>query len=165
MTLAFLEQVLAFAVCPNGFDNQLAAGLAALGRDDALLVDRAHLGCVFGLDGVGVVPEIEAIDIAVVEPQARMMRMIDTLSRSRRKRIAARNRDAARRDQRIECRLLERCRPNVGGEGLAIEGNIDAPFRLVGSYLHSLACRACQAGNGHAKNQGGTQQCPPTLSV
>jgi hypothetical protein len=38
---------------------------------------------VLGRDGVRVVPEVEAVDVAVVEPEADVMRMVDALARPR----------------------------------------------------------------------------------
>ena len=49
-------------------------------------MDGTHFVTVFGLDRVGVVPEIESIDVAVVEPNSRVVRMIDTFAGPRRQR-------------------------------------------------------------------------------
>ncbi len=78
VTRGLLENVLVLAGCPNGIDGQFPLFGAALRGNDRLMVNRAHLGAVFRLDGVGVVPEIEAVDIAVVEPEAGVMRMVDS---------------------------------------------------------------------------------------
>ena len=53
---------------------------ASLYRDDGALLDGAHLWSILRLDGFGIVPEINAIDAFVVEPQPSMMRMIHTFT-------------------------------------------------------------------------------------
>ena len=88
-------------------------------------------GACAGRDRVGVVPEVEAVHVAVVEPEADVVRMIHALARPRLERIAARHDDAVRRAQRIEHRLLERRRPDVGRERLAADEDVDAPVGLV----------------------------------
>jgi hypothetical protein len=53
------------------------------------MTDVAHFRGVLGLDGFGVVPEIEAVNVAVVEPQAGVVRVVDTLAGARLEREAA----------------------------------------------------------------------------
>src|SRR5207245_744928 len=93
--------------------------------------DGAHLGGVFRLDGVGIIPEIDAIDIFVVEPKAGVMGMIDAFAGALLKREAASNDGAFGGAERIENRFFERGRPDVGGEGLAIDGDVDAANLFV----------------------------------
>ena len=64
--------------------------VAAFALDDLPMQDRAHL-LARGLDGVGVVPEVEAVHVTVVQPQADVMRMIDSLTLPRFEREAARH--------------------------------------------------------------------------
>ena len=58
--------------------------------------DRAHLRRLFGRDRVGVVPEVEAVDVAVVEPQSDVVRMVDALALAGLERVAARDERALR---------------------------------------------------------------------
>ena len=97
----------------------------------APMEDRAHLRSLRRLDRVGVVPEIEAVHVLVVEPQADVMRMIDALAGARRERPPARDDRAAGAANRIEHRLLDVVRPDVRRERLAADGDVDAPRALV----------------------------------
>ncbi len=124
---------------PHRLDNQLSPVRSALGRDDLLLIDRPHLRAVLRLDRIGVVPEIKAIDIPIVEPHPRMVRMVNALSRPRLQRIATRHRNPLRRDQRIQNRLLQRRRPEIGSKRLPVDRNVDALMRLIGNNLNSLS--------------------------
>ncbi len=54
----------------------------------------AHFGAVLRLNGIGVIPEIEAVGIAVVKPQAGVVRMVDAFAGKRIQRIAASYSDA-----------------------------------------------------------------------
>ena len=65
---------------PCRFNHQLALVRAALGVDDAPVEDGAHLRRLIGLDRVGVVPEVEAVDVAVVQPETDVVRMVDALT-------------------------------------------------------------------------------------
>jgi hypothetical protein len=90
-----------------------------------------------------VIPEVEAVDVSVVEPHPRMVRMVDALSWPGFKRIAARHRDSFISDQWIQNRLLQRCRPDVRGERLAVDSNVDTLMRLIGNNLNPFACCVC----------------------
>src|SRR4029079_6974752 len=71
------------------------------------------------------------VDVLVVQPQADVMRMIDTLSVSRIERPAAGGERAVRVADGVEHRLLHRVGPDVRREGLAADGDVDAPCRFV----------------------------------
>ena len=75
-----LQQRRAVRLVPFALDRQLALACAALRVDDLLMDDRAHLVAAIGRDRVGVVPEVEAVHVAVVEPQPDVVRMIDALA-------------------------------------------------------------------------------------
>ena len=79
------------AVDPSGVGDKLALGCATFGRDDFVEDNGAHLGGALPRNGVGVVPEIEAVDVAVVEPEAVVVWMVGTLTGARCKRPTARN--------------------------------------------------------------------------
>ena len=57
--------------------------------------------------------------------------MIDALALARIEREAARDERALRGPQRVEHRLLQRGRPDVGRERLAVDRDVDALRRLV----------------------------------
>src|SRR6202044_3564423 len=133
-----LQDVLAGACGPHRVDNQFPAVTSAFGGDDLLLVNGTHLGAVFRLDGVGVIPEVESVYVTVIEPNSCMMRMIDPLTRARRERKAADHVDAIGADERKQHWLLQDSGPDVGSEGLAVDGDIDALAGLVRNYLHAL---------------------------
>ncbi len=105
--------------------------------DDALVtvVDGAVLGAVFWLDGVGVVPVVDVVDVAVVEPEAGVVGMVGALAGERVEGIAAGEGGAVGRDQRVEHGLALVGAPQVGGEGLAVDGDVDAVLRFVGDDL------------------------------
>src|SRR5205814_10608418 len=77
---ALVEQHLAARVRPVRFGDQGAAAGASLSLDDAGVAAGAHFRRLFFRDRVGIVPEIQSVYVAVVEPQADMMRMIDALA-------------------------------------------------------------------------------------
>src|SRR5579859_3850058 len=143
-----LQKRLVFSSDPRRLDDKFAAIRAALGRDDFAVNDGAHLRAIFGLDGVGVVPEIEAIHVAVVEPQSGMMRMVDAFVGTRLEWVATGDGDAFIVDERIEHRLLQRRWPDIRGKRLAVNGDIDAAMRLVGDNLNAFACRNSESGPG-----------------
>ena len=76
----FLEQDFFVERDPIGFDLQLALFGTAFCRDDGALDNGAHFGDRFGFDGLGIVPEIDAVDTLVVEPEAGVMRVIDAFA-------------------------------------------------------------------------------------
>ena len=101
------ENLLANTCDPDRVDDKFAAIGAAPSGDYFRLQDRAHLGAIFRLDGIGVVPEIESIDIAVVEPHAGVVRVVDTFSRPRIEGITACDRDAFVCNERVEHGFLQ----------------------------------------------------------
>src|SRR5882724_12118014 len=86
----------------------------------------AHLWSVFRFDGVGIVPEIDAVDAFIVEPKAGVVRVIDAFACALLEREAASDDSAFGGAQRIENGFFERRGPDVGGKGLAINGDVDA---------------------------------------
>ena len=112
--------------------------------------NRSHLGSVFRFDGVGIVPEIEAIDAFIVEPETGMMGVIDAFAGALLEREAASDGGAFSRAERIEDGFFQRGGPNVGGERLAVDRNVDAASLLVDS--NGDAVRRIRAG-GHARRE------------
>src|SRR5260370_39488926 len=93
--------------------------------------NRAHLGRIFGLDGVGIVPEIDAIDVFIVEPKTGVVRMIDALAGALIEREAASDDGAFGGAQWIENGFFQGGRPDGGSEWLAIDGDVDAVSLFV----------------------------------
>jgi hypothetical protein len=124
---------------PGGVDGEFAGGCATLCGDDAIVTDGAVFGAVFRFDGVGVIPEVEVVGVAVVEPEAGMVRVIDALAGNGLEGIAAGDGGAVGRDERIEDGLALVGVPEVGGEGLAVDGDIDAVGGFAGDDLDSFA--------------------------
>src|SRR5437667_287879 len=87
----FFENGLLLPGYPIRFDFEHAPVGAALCGDDRAVANDAHLRGVFGLDGFGIVPEVEAVDITVVEPETDMMRMVHAFAGAGLERIAARD--------------------------------------------------------------------------
>ena len=79
------------------------------------MIDGAVFGARVGLDGVGVVPVVDVVDIGVIEPEARVVGMVGAFAGQRR--IAAGKGDSVRGDKRIEDRLALIVAPEVRGEG------------------------------------------------
>src|SRR6266852_2046449 len=131
---------------PVSFNFQLALLRAAFRQRDCAMTDVAHFGGVLGLDGFGVVPEIEAVNVAVVEPQAGVVRMVDALAGARFEREAAGDDGVFGGAKRIEHGLGELFGPDVGGEGLSIDGNVDAALGFVGDYADSFRGRVLLRG-------------------
>ena len=109
---------------PGGFGDELAGGGAAAGGDDAVVVDGAVFGAGLGLDGVGVVPIVDVVDVGVVEPEAGVVGMVGAFAGQGR--IAAGEGGAVRGDERVEDGLALVGCPEVGGEGRAVDGDVDA---------------------------------------
>src|SRR5215470_11020282 len=82
-------------------------------------------------DAIGVVPEIDPVDVSVVEPEPDMVRVVDALARPRVEREPSGHNGAGRCPQRIKNRLFQRIGPNVRGKGLAVDGYIDAARGVV----------------------------------
>src|SRR5258708_27899630 len=133
----FIQNELLLAADPVGVDFQLRLIGAALCQRDSAMADYAHLRGIFHLNCFRVVPEIEAADVAVVEPQASVMRMIDTLTRARLKRETAGDDRAFGGAKRIKHGLGKPFGPNVGGEGPAVDDDVDASFGFI--WDHAIA--------------------------
>src|SRR5260370_17160060 len=144
---------------PVGFNFQLVLLRAAFSQRDCAMTDVAHFGGVFGLDGFGVVPEIEAVNVAVVEPQASVVRMVDALARARFEREAAGDDGAFGGAKGIEDGLGELFGPDVSGEALAVDGNLDAAFPFVGASADSFRERLLPCGEA-ADEECGYGYCP-----
>ena len=125
----FLEQHRAIRDYPLGAHSQLAAAGPAAHRGHRLVDDVAHLRFVRGGRGRRVAPEVEAVDVAEVEPVAHVMGMIGALAGPGLEREAARHDDAGCGADRKEHRLLERRRIEVGGEWPSGDQHIDAVRR------------------------------------
>jgi hypothetical protein len=109
---------------PGGFSDELAGGGAAAGGDDAVVVDGTVAGAGLGLDGVGVVPVVDAVDVGVVEPEASVVGMVGAFAGQGR--IAAGERGAVGREERVEDGLALVGLPEVRGKGRAVDGDVDA---------------------------------------
>jgi hypothetical protein len=66
------------------------------------------------------------------------MRMINTLTRARLEREAARDDRALRSAERKEDRLGQLFGPNVGGKRLAVDYNVDSALGFIGNYADSF---------------------------
>src|SRR6266850_617959 len=86
--------------------------------------DGAHLGGIFRLDGVGIVPEIDAVDVFIVEPKSGVMRMIDAFAGALFEGEATSDNGSFGAAQGIENGFFQRSGPDIGGEGLAVNGDI-----------------------------------------
>src|SRR5438270_13484303 len=104
---------------------------AAFCRDDGTVANGAHFAGILRLDGFGIIPEVEAVDAFVVEPETGVMRMINAFGGARLERKTTRDDRAFGRTEREENGFGELVRPNVGGEGLAIDGYVDAMLVFV----------------------------------
>src|SRR5262249_23751593 len=96
---------------PVCLDFEFAFLGAAPGSEHIAMYDRAHFALVLRLDGVRVVPKINSADVAVVEPETNVMRVVGSLTWSGRK--TARHELALSGPKREEHRLLESRRIDV----------------------------------------------------
>src|SRR6266404_5634161 len=127
----FLEQNCFVERDPIGFDVELALLRTAFRGDNGAMENGAHLWSVFRFDGVGIVPEIDAVDAFIVEPKAGVVRVIDAFAGALLERKAASNNRALGGSQGIENGFFERRGPNVGSERLSIDGDVDATVLFV----------------------------------
>src|ERR1700730_18184936 len=126
-----LEQYFLVVGEPIRFHIELALFRTAFCRNNGTMENGAHLWGIFRFDGVGIVPEIDAVDTLVVEPKAGVMRMIDAFAGALLERKAASDDGAFGGAQRIENGFSQGGRPDVGSEGLAIDEDVDAASVLV----------------------------------
>src|SRR2546429_144812 len=110
----FLEQNFLVEGNPIGFDVELALIRTAFGRDHGAMENGAHLGGIFRFDGVGIVPEINAIDALIVQPKAGVMGVVDALAGALLERKAASDDGAFGGAQRIENGFFKRGGPDIG---------------------------------------------------
>src|SRR6266849_2131869 len=127
----FLEQNCFVERDPIGFDVELALLRTAFRGDNGTVDDGAHLWSMFRFDGVGIVPEIDAVDAFIVEPKAGVVRVIDSLSGALLERKAASEDRALGGSQGIKNGFLECRGPDVGSERLSIDGDVDATVLFV----------------------------------
>src|SRR5205085_1197578 len=137
----FAQERVAIGREPLRLDFQFAALFAARHALDACVADRAVMASLCRLDGVGVVPKVKAVHVAVIEPQADLVRMIRALAGTRFKRVAARHERAGGGAQRIKHGLLDALRPDVSGERLAVYEDIDAMRCCISDDAHAGLCR------------------------
>src|ERR1700676_4601553 len=123
---------------PVAVDFQLSFIRSALCHSNGAMADVPHLWRVFRLDGFRVVPEIETVDIPVVEPQPDMVRMVESFPRPRLKRKTACDDRAPSSAQRIENWLSQLFWPHVGGKRLAINKDVDAPLPFIRNYANPV---------------------------
>src|SRR5438552_1583473 len=76
---------------PIRLDPKLSARSPSLSGNDPAMDDRSHLLRLFGRAVYRIIPKIDAVDIAVVEPQTALMRVVDTLTGSRFERVPTRD--------------------------------------------------------------------------
>src|SRR5262245_10654893 len=145
---------------PVGVHHQLAHTGAALRGQGRLVNDAAHLRLLLLRERLGVVPEVDAIDVAVVEPEADVVRVVHALAGARVEREAARDERAARAADRVEHRLREPLRPDVRGEGLAADRHVHAPLGGHGTDVHGRLRLAPRAGREEREKGGDAARDP-----
>src|SRR6267154_80246 len=150
-----LQNDLTLAANPVGINFEFALLGTTLCERDRLVTNVAHLRCVFRLDSCRVVPEIETVDVPIVEPQADVMWMVDALARTRIQRISSRNESALGVTQRIQNGLSKFFGPDIRGEWLSVNEHLDAALSLIGNDADSW-CRRVLLGT-HIKRQN--QKC------
>src|SRR4029450_3756695 len=135
---------------PFTLDDQLAAIDAAFRIDDLAMEDRTHLRSTLGRDGIGIVPEIQSVHVAMVEPQADMVWVVDALARTRLEREPARDERALCRADWEEGRFLQRRGVDVRRERLPVHRDIHASRGFVRRHGDALRLSGercgCQKG-------------------
>ena len=125
------QQGVSLRVHPVRRDLERALARPALGAAHGAMHDSAHLGHALGGNGIGVVPKVEPVHVAVVEPQADLVGMVDALAGPGLERPAARHHSARRVAHRIQRRLLESRGIDVRRERLAVDEDVDAALVFV----------------------------------
>jgi hypothetical protein len=120
--------------------------------------DGAHLRRAIRPDRVGVVPEIQAVDVPVVEPQADVMGMIDALVGARLERPASRDDGPGRGADRVERGLLLIARIDVRGEGFAVDRDIHPCRRRIRRHLNPRRVGA-DCGGQQQRDQQKRSEC------
>src|SRR5262249_59872891 len=105
---------------------------------DLVVSYRSVLSALFRFDRLRVVPEVEAVYVAVVEPQPDLVRMIDSFSGARIDGISPGDDSSVCSSKRIKDRLLDRDRPDVGCERFASDRDVNTPVCFIGDDLHVL---------------------------
>src|SRR5262249_55014324 len=124
---------------PFHHDFQLAASAPVLMGLDLPVQDRSHLAGVLSRDRIRVVPKVDAVHVAIVEPEPDVMRMIYALSGPGFQGKPAGHNCAAGRPQGVKNRFLEAAaRIDVSGERLSIDKDIDAVLCLVWHDPHLI---------------------------
>src|SRR2546428_1642994 len=121
---------------PIHLGDDLATLLTTLRRDEPPVKDRSHLGRVVRLQRIGVVPEVDAVDALVVEPEADMVRVIDALTRPRIEWPSPGDERAGRASNRIEHGLPKALGPDVRRKRRAADRDVDPARRFVGRDGH-----------------------------
>jgi len=67
---------------PIHFDYEFTSVFAAGGFDDSPVRNHPHLLLLFRRESDGVVPEVDSVNAAIVEPQTNVMRMIYAFART-----------------------------------------------------------------------------------
>src|SRR5262250_1083879 len=119
---------------------------------------RAHFMGVFRFDGIGIVPEIKAVDVFVVEPESGVMGMVHAFAWARLKRKTARDDRAACGANRVENRLLKSRRPNIGSEWLSINCDINFACGFVYRKFYVIL-RPSSGGNKSNDERGYASSC------
>src|SRR5262249_53132882 len=136
---------------PVILDFKFALLGTAPGSDHIAMYDGAHFALVLRLDGIRVVPEIDSVNVAIVEPEADVMGVVGSLTW--RGRESSRHELALGGPEGEEYRLLERRWIHVRGEGLAVDKNIHFAVARVTDQLNALCRTVCLAqcrNGGHA---------------
>ena len=110
---------------PVGHDGQLALPAAALRRLDLLVDDRAVLAARRGVADAGrVAPEVDVVDVAIVEPQPEVVGMVLGLVGALFQRPAAGDGLAGGGEDGEQHRLGQLGIPAVGGERLPVDADV-----------------------------------------
>src|ERR1700733_2454120 len=134
-----LKDVIAGSGGPGGVDGEFAGVCAALCGVDAVVANGAVFTSVGGFDGIGVIPEVEVVGVAVVEPEAGVVRVVDAFALDGLEGKTASDGGAIGCDEGIEDRLALVGVPEVGGEGLAVDGDVDSMRSFVDRDVYAFA--------------------------
>ena len=88
--------------------------------------DGAEFGLALRGNGAGVIPEVQAVDIAVVKPDAHMMRVVIRFVGHGG--VITRDRGATGRAYGVQHGLKDGWVPPVGREFTPVDNNLDAVF-------------------------------------
>ena len=137
----FLQQHVLLLVGPGGVVGERAGGAAA-GFQDFIGPNPAVAGLFGRRNGVGVVPEIQAVDVLEVQPQPQVVRVVGGLAGAGRQREAAGDEGAVGGPQRVEHRLFQRVGVEEAGKELLTYEHVNLPGLGVGYQAHRPAALA-----------------------